>query len=193
MGNDLGPTPWRHQPSDRPHAPGSLRLVEAFLNTVNHERHDDSLATTDGLTAWCTEFGLDAGQISEEARARAVAVREALRRVVCSSAADPASGADLASLEEASRGGVAISLAAWPSTGLVAGAPGVASVLAVLVAVVHEARLSGTLLRLRVCGNDGCRWAFYDRSRNLTATWCSMTICGNRRKVRAYRGRKAAT
>ena len=39
---DLGPHPWRFKPGDREHAPGSLRTVQALVNTINHGV-DDSL------------------------------------------------------------------------------------------------------------------------------------------------------
>jgi predicted RNA-binding Zn ribbon-like protein len=39
--------------------------------------------------------------------------------------------------------------------------------------------------------NHGCRWAFYDYSKNRSASWCLMQLCGNRRKIRAYRERHA--
>ncbi|HEV2869799.1 MAG TPA: CGNR zinc finger domain-containing protein, partial [Actinomycetota bacterium] len=30
---------------------------------------------------------------------------------------------------------------------------------------------------------------FYDHSTNRSGTWCTMSVCGNRRKARAYRRR----
>jgi predicted RNA-binding Zn ribbon-like protein len=50
--------------------------------------------------------------------------------------------------------------------------------------------LDGSFARLKACRN--CRWSFYDYSPNRSATWCSMQICGNRTKTRAYRRRKKA-
>jgi predicted RNA-binding Zn ribbon-like protein len=50
--------------------------------------------------------------------------------------------------------------------------------------------LDGTWERLKACRN--CRWSFYDYSPNRSGTWCSMQLCGNRRKTRAYRKRKRA-
>jgi predicted RNA-binding Zn ribbon-like protein len=47
--------------------------------------------------------------------------------------------------------------------------------------------LDGTWERLKACRN--CYWSFYDYSPNRSATWCSMQICGNRQKTRAYRRR----
>jgi predicted RNA-binding Zn ribbon-like protein len=42
------------------------------------------------------------------------------------------------------------------------------------------------LHRLKVCGNEACRWAFYDESKNRTRRWCGDT-CGNLIKVRRFR------
>ncbi len=41
-----------------------------------------------------------------------------------------------------------------------------------------------------VCSSDTCQWAFYDRSKNRSGRWCSMQVCGNRTKTRAYRARQ---
>jgi predicted RNA-binding Zn ribbon-like protein len=57
-----------------------------------------------------------------------------------------------------------------------------------VVAVALNAMLDGTWGRLKACRN--CHWSFYDRSPNRSGTWCSMQLCGNRTKTRAYRRRK---
>jgi len=59
-----------------------------------------------------------------------------------------------------------------------------------IVATAFGAMIDGTWERLKACRN--CRWSFYDYSPNRSATWCSMQLCGNRKKTRAYRRRKAA-
>jgi predicted RNA-binding Zn ribbon-like protein len=38
----------------------------------------------------------------------------------------------------------------------------------------------------------GCRWAFFDASKNRLGAWCSMQACGDREKVRAYQQRRRA-
>ena len=43
--------------------------------------------------------------------------------------------------------------------------------------------------RFRVCGNDRCRWVFYDRSRPGSRRWCEMSSCGNRMKAARHRAR----
>ncbi len=54
---------------------------------------------------------------------------------------------------------------------------------------IADAQAAGTWERLKSCPADDCRWAFYDRSRNRSAVWCNMAVCGNRAKVRSYRER----
>jgi predicted RNA-binding Zn ribbon-like protein len=63
--------------------------------------------------------------------------------------------------------------------------------LAELVGIVYTARADGTWSRLKACRADSCHWLFYDRSRNRSAVWCSMAVCGNRTKTRAYRARRS--
>jgi predicted RNA-binding Zn ribbon-like protein len=69
------------------------------------------------------------------------------------------------------------------------GADGVDGAMARLAAVVVDAMGDGTWSRLKPCRNHGCRWLFYDHSTNRSGTWCTMSVCGNRRKARAYRRR----
>ena len=39
---------------------------------------------------------------------------------------------------------------------------------------------------------EPCGWAFYDRSSNASAIWCSMAVCGGRAKAIAYYRRRRA-
>jgi predicted RNA-binding Zn ribbon-like protein len=193
MSNDLGPYPWRHMPADREPAPGALRLVEAFVNTVNHERGDDAIATVDGLRVWLAEF--DLGEVAPAVTAAdveaAVAVREAIRALLrANGGAELDAGAAAVLARTADRGGLSVRIDRGGSR-LVARAGGFDAVLGRLLATIHDALRDGTFQRLRSCRNARCSWAFYDRSRNLSATWCSMSICGNRTKVRGYRSRHA--
>ena len=58
-----------------------------------------------------------------------------------------------------------------------------------VVAAVLAAQADGSWPRLKLCAADDCGRAFVDRSRNRSATWCSMATCGNRAKVSAFRAR----
>ena len=57
-----------------------------------------------------------------------------------------------------------------------------------VVRTVVAAMLDGSWQRLKACPN--CHWSFYDYSPNRSATWCSMQLCGNRKKTRDYRRRR---
>lgn len=41
--------------------------------------------------------------------------------------------------------------------------------------------------RIKICANDGCRWAFYDVTKGKTRRWCNTRTCGNRDRVRRAR------
>jgi len=42
---------------------------------------------------------------------------------------------------------------------------------------------------VRYCADDRCTHPFLDRSRSKLRRWCDMNTCGDRAKVRRYRGR----
>ena len=60
--------------------------------------------------------------------------------------------------------------------------------VATLLGILHEAQLSGEWSRMKACRQ--CEYAFFDRSKNRSAAWCDMSICGNRTKNRAYYRRR---
>ena len=47
--------------------------------------------------------------------------------------------------------------------------------------------------RIRTCSAGDCGVMYLDTSRSGTRTWCSMSRCGNRHKVRQLRARPAVT
>lgn len=161
-------------------APAPLRLVQLFLNTTDHE-HRELLGTPAQVESWFAEQGLDTGRVGPAAVRRTQALREALRALVAEGRASP----DLT--EASARARLAID---FEEARLVPQADGLDAALGALLAIVYDAMLDGTLARLKTCRN--CRWAFWDESRSRTAAWCSMTLCGNRLKVRRYRSRHAA-
>jgi predicted RNA-binding Zn ribbon-like protein len=55
-----------------------------------------------------------------------------------------------------------------------------------------QAVAAGATARLRICDNEGCRWAFEDTSRAGRRRWCDMTTCGNAAKARRHRARRRA-
>jgi predicted RNA-binding Zn ribbon-like protein len=71
---------------------------------------------------------------------------------------------------------------------LVPSAGGIDGAIAEILAAALVAVIEGTWPRLKACPN--CHWAFYDRSKNRSASWCSMALCGNRLKTKNYRQRR---
>jgi CGNR zinc finger/Putative stress-induced transcription regulator len=159
-------------------APAGLRLVQQFLNTTDHEKRE-LLGTPRALRGWLTDQGLnDPGPLGPAALRRARVVREALHRFAVTGEFDR-------TLEEAARR-ARLTVSLEPAE-LVALAPGVDGALGRILAVVYDAMRDGSWSRLKMCRN--CGWAFWDGSRNRSATWCSMQLCGNRLKVRRHRAK----
>ena len=69
-------------------------------------------------------------------------------------------------------------------------ARGIDAAIGALFAITARAMIDGSWQRLKACPGQHCGWTFYDRSRNLSAHWCSMKVCGDCEKARAYYQRK---
>jgi predicted RNA-binding Zn ribbon-like protein len=183
------------QPAGRPPAPGRLAYVQAFLNSFwDLERHGAEVwSSAAAYGRWLADRGFDGDPTTSDLD-RAIELREALRDLCLANHhdGDDTRGA-LATLDVLARG-VAPRAALAPSfaTGTVEplnDGPDAACALA--LAIVLAARQDGTFARLKACPHARCGWAFYDTSRNRSAQWCSMRICGNRTKGEAFRRRRA--
>jgi predicted RNA-binding Zn ribbon-like protein len=182
-------------------APGRLRVVQQFVNTLDVEAATDKLDSPAALAGWLGSSGVlvpgAADGLTADDLALARELREALRGVLRShvrhadgesSAAATARMADVAaSLDTRFDVG---------ADGLIRLAPagsGVRAALADILLIAAMSAAEGTWERLKVCSADDCQWAFYDRSPTRNGCWCSMQICGSRAKSRAYRSRTAAS
>ena len=154
-------------------APEPLRRVQLLVNSVDLENR------TEWIGDWLEENGL-----GEDQAERAIALRESLRALVLANNGVRLDDASLGALN-ASAKRISPQLDDRGRLSLVADG----DALDAVVAVALGAMLDGTWGRLKACRN--CRWSFYDYSPNRSATWCSMQLCGNRRKTRAYRARRA--
>lgn len=175
-------------------APGELELVRAYVNTLDVESGADDLATPPALGRWLSERGLleDAGGVTPADWRRALGVRAALRSLLAANNGAPRDEAAPAVLEsEAQRARLTPRFREDGSVRLEPVAGGVAGAVGRLLGIVVEAMAVGTWERLKACRAETCRWAFYDRARNRSRTWCSMEVCGNRTKARAFRARRA--
>jgi predicted RNA-binding Zn ribbon-like protein len=178
-------------PGGREPAPGGLRLVQAFVNTVDREHGPDLLDDPLGLEEWLDRHLMPA-PVGEAELARAREVREALRALLLANNGEPYDPGAQAVLERASRRSRLE--AAFPPDGaaLVPRAEGVDAALGRILAAAFAAMLDGSWKRLKACPREVCGWAFYDRSTNASATWCSMRVCGGRVKAGAYYRRRRA-
>lgn len=164
-------------------APMPLLLVQAFVNTLDVEQGEDLLAADWFVAAGLLDASADAraGEL-EVARA----IRESIRRLLESG------DGELGPLREVAAERAARLLVGEGGT-LALAPPGqrdLTDALFGLLLIVRAAQEDGTWSRLRVCANDTCRWAFYDRSKNSQGHWCNMAVCGNRLKNRELRARR---
>jgi predicted RNA-binding Zn ribbon-like protein len=63
--------------------------------------------------------------------------------------------------------------------------------LAAIARSAAEILTEGADARLRVCANPACGLFFCDTSRTYRRRWCSMAVCGNRRKAASFARRRA--
>jgi predicted RNA-binding Zn ribbon-like protein len=174
-------------------APEPLRLVQRFVNSVDLENEIDALGSPPALASWLAEVGLPAeDEPTVDDLRRALELREAIRDLL------HANNEGLPSRESVS----VVNHVAWASrigvqldevarVRLEPSATGVDAALGVILAVSFEAMVDGSWSRLKSCRN--CHWVFHDYSRNRSAKWCSMSLCGNRLKTRTYRERGRRT
>jgi predicted RNA-binding Zn ribbon-like protein len=172
-------------------APQPLRLVQEFVNTVDLENRREWLARPADLLAWGSERGLidpATESIGVAGLRRAFEVREALRTLIrANNLGAPVGEAREVLAGAAARARLTIDFES-ETPELVPLARGVDGLLGHILAVTFVAMADGSWTRLKGCRN--CRWAFFDESKNRSARWCSMTLCGNRLKTRAYRRRR---
>jgi predicted RNA-binding Zn ribbon-like protein len=178
----------------RQEAPGRLELVREFVNTNDLESDEEELTSAAGLARWLRAHDLieaDA-EVGEEDVERAVAVREALRAQLLAHNGFERKPEAMATLHEAAdRAGVALRFDESGVSHLEPGTPGTDGAIGRLLTIVHEAEHEGTWTRLKACPWHTCHWAFYDNTKNASGVWCTMEVCGNRAKAKAYRERHA--
>jgi predicted RNA-binding Zn ribbon-like protein len=176
-------------PGGRGPAPGSLRLVQAFVNTVDSEHGPDLLDDPDDLAEWLERRGL-AADVGPGDTAAAREVREALRAMLHANNGAPHDPQTDLVLDAAARR-ARLELA-FGAAALVPRADGVDAAIGHVLAAAFASMLDGSWARLKACPRERCGWAFYDRSSNASATWCSMRVCGGREKAGAYYRRRRA-
>ena len=177
-------------------APGTLALVQDFVNTRNYFRGGDLLGNAEEATVRLAERGLleEGERIGEAERRRLVEFREGLRELL--SAHTGVNGGDAEALNYiVSSAALRVRFApdGHPDLEPIAEGGLVERIVGRLLAEVVRAEAEGRWERLKACRNEGCSWAFYDASKNRSGSWCNMDVCGARHKMRAYRERKSGS
>jgi predicted RNA-binding Zn ribbon-like protein len=182
------------QPGGRAPAPGTLALVQAFVNThydLTAERGGEILVDPMALRTWLAARGLIGGRARLDARdlARVVTVREGLRALAFANNDQTLNNDAIEAMRGASAGAGTEIRIERDGPRFVPAATGTDAAIGALLAITARAMIDGSWLRFKACPGRGCGWAFYDHSRNGGSTWCSMQVCGGREKARAYRRR----
>jgi predicted RNA-binding Zn ribbon-like protein len=177
-----------------PRTSEDIELVSSFVNTLekNTTRPDEeSLDSPDALRSWMESQGIPPGRdLGPEDVKRAIEFREAMRLLLLANNVGEVDAVALRRLREAADAGlIRVEIHDDGQAGARPAKAGVPALFARLLAAVADSQCAGTWDRLKACAADDCQWAFYDSSRNHSRTWCSMEVCGNRAKTRAYRAR----
>lgn len=168
----------------------AVELLRDFVNTYDVEVDLEVLTTPAELTRWLRDRQL----LGEPATASGADLRTALElraglREAMARHHDGASGSsttlDALGRRLPLRVGFAGELPRLEPV-----EPGAPGALARILAAVVDSQAEDTWRRLKLCPASDCLWAFYDTSKNQSRQWCTMRVCGNRQKTRAYRTRR---
>ena len=180
-------------PGNRVPAPEPLRLVQAFVNTVDLEHGHEELAEPPALAGLLHRLGAleaDAAAPTAADLRAAIDLREALRALLRTNNGGGPAGDAISALDRAARSAhLTVRFASDGTAALVPESGGIDGALGRIVAVVYTSMAAGTWSRMKACRRDVCHWAFYDRSKNRSSKWCAMSVCGNRTKKARARGR----
>jgi predicted RNA-binding Zn ribbon-like protein len=184
------------EPGGRPKAPGRLELLQRFINSYNHDFpcEWDRIGTAEKAEAWLRQKRLVAAgdRVTDAGAARLRELREAIRALaIANQGGQPGAAATDVIRRASGTARLGIAIDDTGRTALEPTRPGVDGAVATLLAILHEAQLTGDWSRVKGCRQ--CGYAFFDRSKNRSAAWCAMSICGNRTKNRAYYRRRSTS
>jgi predicted RNA-binding Zn ribbon-like protein len=183
--------------------PAHAALLCDFANTLDVTDEIDDLTTAAGVSGWLFDKGLlpRRAQADESDLALARELRQAVRAAFVANhdrgetdTADETGAAAAPELDPlASRLPLALQIRGGGRPLLSPIESGVPGGLSRLLVAAADAGADGSWSRLKICAADDCAWAFYDTSKNRSRTWCSMQVCGNRKKTRSYRARRSTS
>lgn len=168
--------------------PSRLRMLESFVNSVDAESGRDDLADVTTFARWLRDHDRAPAtdNLSSADLESAHTLRQYLREVMRRHHDDTGDShdADWPRLTEPLS--VRLRLDAAGDAAFEPDGHGVAGFLAEIAATVVRASATGDWQRMKICSADDCAVAYYDTSKNRSKRWCSMQVCGNRKKTRTY-------
>jgi predicted RNA-binding Zn ribbon-like protein len=166
-----------------------------FAGTLKYRAsaREELLTDPQRLSDWAVQAGLvDAvTEISDDELAAAIALREAIYRIVCSrleGSQPKVADVDLVN-EHASQPQLTPLLRPNGSVSRDGTAP---QLLARLAADLLDLLAGPDIEKVKGCSHPGCSRLYIDASRAQNRHWCGMRTCGNRAKVQAFRARQRA-
>jgi hypothetical protein len=181
----------RHiEDDDTPAAPGSLEVIQRFLNLHEHGgREGDRPPSAPLVREFLVDRGLLAADASYDAADHAAALEfyEALHERLRAQDDDDEDAARRRVEDLARRASFRLRFDDPPA--LEPTAAGIEGAIGRLLALLFLAELDGSWGQMKECASHTCTAVFYDRSKNHSGKWCSMQTCGNKHKVRAWRER----
>jgi predicted RNA-binding Zn ribbon-like protein len=190
----------RWEPGRRGWADEPLWVVQRFVNTrdvdLGHPGEEE-LTSPDVLKEFLVAHcGLSPStSVRAPELRRAIEIREAMRALLLrNNDGRPVPDEAVTTLNDAVKRaelGARFGADARPVLEVCCGSDFNAAVGRMLAAMINSMN-DHTFGRLKACPRASCNWVFYDRSKNHSGTWCSMAVCGNREKARAYRDRAKA-
>jgi predicted RNA-binding Zn ribbon-like protein len=189
-----------------PHVPENPPIFVAdhpvmdFLNTVAAPAGTpiDMLASDNDVLHWLEKAGMSAGEHMKMERGallhEARELREMLRGLILKRKAGKRMGvaplnaflADAISYPQLVAEGKGFAIERHRPTQTVR------QMLSPIAESAAELLATGDFDLVRPCEGKDCILWFYDRTKSHRRRWCSMQVCGNRRKVEAFRERQRA-
>jgi predicted RNA-binding Zn ribbon-like protein len=181
-----------------------------FTNTLGGHRGDQTeeyMTSYADLVRWARQSSLISAtetndlmrlaqrNAGEVVRARAVALREAIYRIVMAHLSQTVPNADdVTTLNTELAHALAHQTVAYTSDGFAwqwsSEEVTLDEILWRVARAAADLLLSPMLHSVRQCASDTCGWLFIDSTRNHQRRWCDMRGCGNRDKVRRHRARQ---
>jgi len=170
--------------------PAVVDALRTFVNSADFDAGTDAWTSLAGYERWARDAGFPYTLRAEADLEALRRLRDALRGLLAANAGE-GSAADAWASAAASFPKVRLSIELTRGRLVLRAArSGLQGAIDWVAACVYEAQARGTWKRVKACRNADCRWAFFDRSKNVSAGWCSMAVCGNRTKARRRRQRE---